>query len=376
LLKEPEETGSSYNFFASPDPNGPPQTATSLPPVPFTEENSGMPRDIETEPLPMGTPPPTIPFSEDPLPQEQCQGAIVAEATTVEYEAQETILKLPPSETNNEVLSTKKKRGRPKKQDPTDAADSGTKIISENATDGTEQQATKKKPGRPKKQETEIANEQPPAIDQKESMDEGYSTTTATKSSKKKVKRSKTTSDLPNNKASELKAEQDVIWVETNPINSATTDERTNTTAQTTAAEEIKVPKKRGRKKKEPVEEPAAAASSENQSVLQDISNIQQQSAQQEKQKDIDVEIDGEKQQALDTVDTFSHATNLPETPIVEIQNKQAAEGGEGGVATPTPQEKNKAIKQTPISSAGRVPLRVGLSRRARIAPLLKVVRK
>lgn len=372
LLKEPEETGSSYNFFASPDPNGPPQTATSLPPVPFTEENNVVPQDVETEPLPMGTPPPTIPFSEDPLPQEQ--EATVVEATTAEYEVQETIIQQPPSETDNEVPSTKKKRGRPKKQDASDAVDAEIKTISENVAEVTEQQSTKKKPGRPKKQETDTTVEQILAFDQKQTMDEADSTTTATKPSKKKVKRSKTTSDIPNTKSDEMKAEQDVVWIETNPIDTATTDNTTKNTGQTTApAEEVKVPKKRGRKKKEVVEEAAAAAaSSESQSVLQDISNIQPQ-APQEKQKDIDVEIDNSKHQAPpDGVDT-SNAANIPETPTVEIQGKPT-EGK--GVETPAPQEKNKSLKQTPISNAGRVPFRVGLSRRARIAPLLKVVRK
>lgn len=386
LLKEPgndTQTDSSYNFFGSFDPNGPSQTATSLPPVPVAEENTGMPQDVETEPLPMGTPPPTIPFSEDPLPQDQ--EAIVADTTTAEYEVQETVIQQPPSETDTEILRTKKKRGRPKKQDTSEAADSETRIISENVPGGTEQQSTKKKPGRPKKQENDATAEQLSAVeplkDQNQIMDETNSATatTAKPSKKKKVKRSKTTSDLPNNnnnnKSDEMKAEQDVVWIETNPIDSTTTDENKNNTEQTAApAEEIKVPKKRGRKKKEVVEEPpaAAAASAENQTVLQDISNIQQQAHHQEKQKDIDIEIDSMKQQVPDAVNA-SKATNIPETPTVEIQNNQA-EGK--GVETPMRQEKNKAMKQTPISSAGRVPFRVGLSRRARIAPLLKVVRK
>lgn len=375
LLKEPEETGSSYNFFASPDPNGPPQTATSLPPVPFTEENNGVPQDVEPEPLPMGTPPPTIPFSEDLLPQEQ--EASVAEVRTAEYEVQETIIQQPPSRTDNEVLSTKKKRGRPKKQDTSDAVDADIKTVSENVAEVMEQQSTKKKPGRPKKQETDTTVEQIAAVDQKQTIDEAESTTTATKPPKKKVKRSKTTSDIPNTKSDEMKAEQDVVWIETNPNDSATTENHTADKIHAVATEEVKVPKKRGRKKKEVVEEPAAtaAASTENQTVLQDISNIQHQ-APQEKQKGLDVEIDSSKDQAPpDGVDT-SNATNIPETPTVEIQSKNSKLIEEKGVETPTPQDKTKSLKQTPISSAGRVPFRVGLSRRARIAPLLKVVRK
>lgn len=375
LLKEPEEASSSYNFFASIDPNGSPQTATSLPPVLFTEDSNGIPQEIETEPLPMGTPPPTVPFSEDPVPQEQEHEAVIAEVPT-EYEVQETIVQQPPSETDNEVLSAKKKRGRPKKQDTSETADSEPKIIVEHAPEIPEQQATKKKPGRPKKQETDTTVDQPLIDYQKETMDEADSTT-ATKPSKKKVKRSKTTSDIPDTKSNDLKAEQDVVWVETNPIESAATDGKINTTEQV-APEEAKVPKKRGRKKKEVVEEAVtAAASTENHTVLQDISNIQQ-APQQERQKGIEVEINVAEQKVPDGVDT-SNSTNIPETPTVEIQSKESkqTEGGEGGgVATPTPQEKNKSVKQTPISSASKVPFRVGLSRRARIAPLLKVVRK
>jgi hypothetical protein len=197
-------------------------------------------------------------------------------------------------------------------------------------------------------------------------MHEADPTTTATKLSKKKVKRSKTTSDIPNNKSSEMDVEQDVDWIETNPIDTVTTENNAANKVQAVATEEVKVPKKRGRKKKEVVEEPPAAASTENQTVLQDISNIQQQ-APQEKQKDIDVEIDSVKQHAPDAADT-SNAT-----PTMEIQSKPTEEKG---VEIPAPQEKNKSLKQTPMSSAGRVPFRVGLSRRARIAPLLKVVRK
>lgn len=371
LLKEPEESGSSYNFFASIDPNGPPQTAASLPPVPIMEGMDGIPQDVEAESLPMGSLPPTIPFSEDPVLLEQ--EVVVAEAVAIDFEVQETIIQQPPSETDNEVSSTKKKRGRPKKQDTSEIADSEPKIIVESVPEITEQQSTKKKPGRPKKPEMDTTVDQLPTIEQKEVIDETNSTRTAAKPSKKKVKRSKTTSDIPNTKSEELKAEQDVIWIETNPIDPATTDGITNTAEYITPAEDIKVPKKRGRKKKEVVEEPAA---SENQTILQDISNIQQ-ASRQEKQKDIEVEINVAEQRApLDEGDT-SNATNLPETPTVEIQSKDSnpTEGG-GGAATPTPQERNNSVKQTLISSAGKVPFRVGLSRKARIAPLLKVVRK
>lgn len=370
LLKGPEESVSSYNFFASPDPNGPPQTATSLPPVPFTEGNDGTPQDVETEPLPMGTPPPTIPFSED-LPQEP--EASVAKVKTAGYEAQETILQQLPSETENEFLSTKKKRGRPKKQENPATAYGETKIVIENPSEVLEQPATKKKPGRPKKQEADTANDQLPVDSLGDHINEAETTELGTKSSKKKVKRSKTTSDMPITKSDELVAEPDVIWIETNPIDFATTaDGQMNITELAASAEEVKLPKKRGRKKKEVVQE--ADPSTENQAVLQDISNIQQQTAQQEKHKDNDVEMDSTKQKVADGVNT-SNATKICETPTVEIQSKDNKQAEAVEIATPT-QEKNKSLRQTPISSAGRVPFRVGLSRRAQIAPLLKFVRK
>ncbi|EED13132.1 conserved hypothetical protein [Talaromyces stipitatus ATCC 10500] len=386
------ETDSSYNYFASMGPNGPPQTANSLPSVLISEEKNSILHhfDVKTQPMPIGTPPATIPFSEDSLPQEQEE--ILERGTAAEFEIQEVTLQQPPSETDTEVWGTKKKKGRPKKQDTSEAADIEAKVTPENPSDVIEQQEVKKKTGRSKKQEIDIVAEQIGADDSTRNQNgiKGEpDSTTATKASKKKIKRSKTTSDLPHNKSSDMKSEQDVVWIETNPMDSvkrtvdkpvvSAVDEKTSITEQA-ASEEIKVPRKRGRKRKGTVEEPTSPAT-ENQAALQDISNIQQPAPQQDKQKHIEIVIDSAKNQVPDEPKT-SNATETSDTlkprdessaPNVEIQSK---EGGVEAPETPTTNEKSKPMKQTLISSTGRVPFRVGLSRRARIAPLLKVVRK
>lgn len=384
LGSEGTRTGSSYNFFASSDPNGLSQTTSLLPPL-TTEETNGA-----TLPLPTETPPPTIPFSEDaPYYQE----ASIPD-TKIENEIQEAIPQQPLSETETEVLSTKKKRGRPKKQETSDTVEAESKTASDDVVEVTEL-SVKRKPGRPKKQVDDTAVDQVLDLDTSkdgisETTNESLLTAGTSKGSKKRLKRSKTTSDIPN-KSSELIAENDVLWAETTSKDSiqdmthgsvalgnramlSAVDEKANDKYlmdEQSTVEEPKVPKKRGRKRKSTAEGPAA--STENQTVLQDISNIAP-PPQEGKQNSIDKEQDNDSSKIEDEPGTAcaTDATEKPGNHDITADVLSNEEKTENSATTP----KMQLSKTTTISSAGRVPLRVGLSRRARIAPLLKVVRK
>lgn len=133
----------------------------------------------------------------------------------------------------------------------------------------------------------------------------------------------------------------------------------------------VEAPAKRGRKKKNIVEEPPPIAASDDESAAEE--EVEQQKVLQ----DISSNISSQR---------VSSTTNKPEdTPVV---------GGENGAESRVSVEKARAMdRETPPKSSvkenvsktttaestgkqGRVPLRVGLSKRSRIAPLLKIIKK
>jgi hypothetical protein len=375
------EPDSSYNyFFASSGPKDTSQTPTVLLPA-TTEESHSATTVLNSLPIPTESPPPTIPFSED-VPYEQEQ--TIAEPIP-QYEIKETEPRQPLSETDTDALGTKKKRGRPKKQAAADIADTESKIAPDDTAEVPEQ-SVKKKPGRPKKQENEPPFDPDASRDGvPETSNESTLTVSVPKPSKKKVKRSKTTSDIPN-KPGELQTESDVIWVESRPLESAQdlgalqnesisrgTEEKPTdkdvTKEGQVAGEKTKAPKKRGRKRKETAE--GLTASTENQAVLQDISNIPHAPPQEKEKSD-------KPNSGLDNTDTPTTPKGREPSsdPIADATTNEGNVGQAAGVETPTVASAMQPAKQTPISSTGKVPFRVGLSRRARIAPLLKVVRK
>ena len=217
---------------------------------------------------------------------------------------------------------------------------------------------------------------------------------------KKKMKRGKTTS-VTVKKTYDSDVEDDVIWVDerprttnhADPLEPDTGAGNVETTPHTgpgiqsnsdTKPAQVEVipppPKKRGRKRKATSEQVPEEASKEQGDVA-------------------DAGLDGNRDQRNDTNTTPVEPHAPGEAVVNESHQKSVepsflnpsdplpdptAEKKENDEAPATPQKAGKApetpargpTKHSPISSTSRVPYRVGLSRRARIAPLLKVVKR
>ncbi|PLN83950.1 hypothetical protein BDW42DRAFT_57668 [Aspergillus taichungensis] len=216
---------------------------------------------------------------------------------------------------------------------------------------------------------------------------------------KKKMKRGKTTS-VTVKKTYDSDVEDDVIWVDERPRPTDHADPQPDTGAgnvETTphtgsgiqsngdtkpALFEVvpPPPKKRGRKRKATSEQVPEEAPKEQSDVA-------------------DPGLDGKRDQQNDT-NTTPVEPRDPSDAVVNESHQQSvepftlnpwhplpdsiAEKKENDDAPATPQKAGNApetpakgpTKHSPISSTSRVPYRVGLSRRARIAPLLKVVKR
>jgi hypothetical protein len=209
-------------------------------------------------------------------------------------------------------------------------------------------------------------------------------------SKKKKPKKGKTTTAPP-----PVSAEDDVIWIDTQPIQAEPVDttgiqnphpeetpnQDANTstllsnppqspqnptsapTAQNTSTDEKPAPKKRGRKRKQPTEQPkpdTPEAEPEAQTPNSKLAVLVDNSP-----KSIpDVVVD-----PVDPIDESIAEITTPDlsAPVPQTPKADAV----------TPKNTGKGLdKHSPISARSGVPLRVGLSKRARIAPLLKMVRK
>lgn len=194
---------------------------------------------------------------------------------------------------------------------------------------------------------------------------------------KKKVKRSKTASAVLD-KPKGAGVDDDVIWLDSNtlqvgenkPTEQADDPQRAQDAPQiapgTPQADEVPAPKKRGRKRKKLVE---ATPVSEEQPQPSDPEPTASDHA-----PTIEENPDSIPEPQIETPNLPPHpepaTTNnlLPQTP-------HRAEGKENDPATGKASHKGPT-KHSPILSTPKVPYRVGLSKRARIAPLLKVVRK
>ncbi|KAJ5159564.1 uncharacterized protein N7482_006568 [Penicillium canariense] len=211
----------------------------------------------------------------------------------------------------------------------------------------------------------------------------------ATKEPKKmKVKRSKTASTVLD-KSHGADFEDDVIWVDSRPLQ---VDE--NNTAELVAGaplqaqndpngastDEAPGPKKRGRKRKKTAEQlgseaapaskdqqqpPEAEATASNNAPT-DTSTLNPDPEPQNEPTE-PVKEDNPRQPESTTFNTVP-CEPLPQTP-------QPTKGKD--INSTTAKDSHKGpTKHSPILSTTKVPYRVGLSKRARIAPLLKVVRK
>ncbi|PYI11489.1 hypothetical protein BO78DRAFT_393423 [Aspergillus sclerotiicarbonarius CBS 121057] len=210
---------------------------------------------------------------------------------------------------------------------------------------------------------------------------------------KKKLKRGKTTS-LTLTKTYESDVEDDVIWIDERPIIPTTHDNDPTTTTTTTtrdpsnptdntnppAQEEnpptllepapaAAAPKKRGRKRKIPIEEPPIDPLPPTEFPAEPQNQHPQ--PQSDKEDTLPAEPSPKPQ---------THPEPEPETEPQEHQHQHQEEqtpDPHHQTAPTTPLKPTKGpTKHSPISSTSKVPYRVGLSRRARIAPLLKIVKR
>lgn len=228
---------------------------------------------------------------------------------------------------------------------------------------------------------------------------------------KKKLKRGKTTS-VTLHKTHEFDVEDDVIWVDDKPPNPVVyepegppLDDRVgniethkpaagveeaqgaSSTNPANAQLEPPGPKKRGRKRKKTSEQ---MESEEFTSVEEKPSQIQKEpsvnadnTTNQENHPNMQTETNPESIAALEDHIHPSPQPEREQAPVAELECEDEKENP----PPTTPQKPSKdseppadhskgPSKHSPIAATSTVPYRVGLSRRARIAPLLRVVRR
>jgi hypothetical protein len=202
---------------------------------------------------------------------------------------------------------------------------------------------------------------------------------------KKKVKRSKTASAVLD-KSNGADVDDNVIWLDPNPLQM---DE--NKTAEQTdepqraqdpplqvnpdipLVEEVSGPKKHGRKRKKTAETAPAAEEQQQPPETENTASHNTPTA----EETPDPISDPPNEVAEPTKETpqppkQEESTTSPDLPP---QTPHRPEGKENDPA-PAKGSHKGPTKHSPILSTTKVPYRVGLSKRARIAPLLKVVRK
>jgi hypothetical protein len=213
----------------------------------------------------------------------------------------------------------------------------------------------------------------------------------AKKPKKKKLKRGKTTSEVMK-KTYHSDVEDDVIWVEPRPLQVEGVDQEQKTSSedhepsvQTSSASEEKsstanvlekpAPKKQSRKRKKTTEDTGGESAQESNATMVVQAEPEEailETAKQTTSKD-----------PIPTPQHPSQPESLPPTEEKETpqtpNNPQPTntETSQDSTSETVSKDSGKGPKQhSPIASTSKVPFRVGLSRRARIAPLLKIVRK
>lgn len=214
--------------------------------------------------------------------------------------------------------------------------------------------------------------------------------TTGTKPpKKKKVKRSKTASAVLD-KSNGASVDDDVIWLDSNPIQvdenkpaEQTDDPQRAQNAplqvalQIPQAEEVPGPKKRGRKRKKTAEQlatkTAPVAEEQQQPPETETAASHKAHTTEENSTPIAEPLNETAEPTKETQESPQQESTT--TPDLPPQTPHRAEGKENDPATGKASHKGPT-KHSPILSTTKVPYRVGLSKRARIAPLLKIVRK
>ncbi|KAL4779026.1 hypothetical protein BJX76DRAFT_106583 [Aspergillus varians] len=217
---------------------------------------------------------------------------------------------------------------------------------------------------------------------------------------KKKLKRGKTTSATLT-KTYESDVEDDVIWIDERPIPTAHEDKTTSNPderSRNTAAEQPPTPKKRGRKRKKTSEQldqetivPLAIGEPDARPPVTSEETNQPQQSDAHSKSGISVVLKNKTSKRTHTPDIANPIIEEdlpPPNPPQELQppasttNTSDHSPAQKPLETPqkptdpkTPSTKGPG-KHSPISSTGKVPYRVGLSKKARIAPLLKIVKR
>ncbi|KAJ5584957.1 uncharacterized protein N7459_004757 [Penicillium hispanicum] len=316
----------------------------------------------------------------------------------------------------------KKKRGRPKKQSVPENDDDDELAMPQDSESDQMKVAEKRRPGRPPKAAADMGgNLHSPETpgDETTKLPDGANPTegiaaldsalevpgelanpVTTKPKKKKVKRSKTASAVLQ-KPRESEIDDDVIWVDSRPLQMEGSHEATPAetpapvdtaptlpeSAPTTSTEEntpvpqtelLPAPKKRGRKRKKTAEQPEQVAPAPEEP---------QQAPDPQPPKPTTTVAENTVDSHPETEQGVANAVPGPGTTPQPEHATLAAAQDEAPPQTPQRNEvpseaaagdstRKGPIKHSPISSTSKVPYRVGLSRRARIAPLLKIVRK
>jgi hypothetical protein len=310
-----------------------------------------------------------------------------------------------------EPATAKKKRGRPKKQSLSN--------VDEDDELANSRDHEFKTPGAngaidPSDSEEATENDTPASSGVSDETDDDNlgaaakpGKTEAKESKKKRTKKAKAT-PAPN----PFSGEEDVVWIDTKPLDGGSVKENVDTSTEpenpktdsnamvldsnpsippqalepttanekkTKSTDEKLAPKKRGRKRKQPAEheetpEPNNLISQTPGPRLAVVVDNSPKSAGQEVGR---TEPLVTKEQSSETPapapapadDPLPLTTSAPKPPETPCKSDSASVN--------TPQNGGKGPnKHSPISARGGVPYRVGLSKRARIAPLLKMVRK
>lgn len=307
---------------------------------------------------------------------------------------------------------TKKKRGRPKKQ-PLPINDEDDELA--NSRDHEFKNAGANGAIDPSDSEDTTENDTPASSGVSDETDEeDIGTINPGKEAKEpKKKRAKKAKAAPAPIADS--DENDVIWVDTKPIDAEISNENTDPnkgegipkqgtdatasighspniqpaqpTPSTTPAEQTvppaddkPAPKKRGRKRKQPIDQEEVSKSTDT-----DTPEPKNPGAQTPGSK-LSVLVDNSPKSASETdIQANAPVKEPTQDPIPAPVPALQATASAGSPQTPskpdagpnTPKNAGNGLeKHSPISARGGVPYRVGLSKRARIAPLLKMVRK
>ncbi|KAL1857775.1 Vacuolar protein sorting-associated protein 11 [Paecilomyces lecythidis] len=230
---------------------------------------------------------------------------------------------------------------------------------------------------------------------------------------KRKIKRGKTTSIIMK-KSYESDVEDDVIWIDEKPANGPSkagettpaahncetlvddlvegvdrdskdikpvdmTEDATKREINQAQPSEPPGPKKRGRKRKKTME-PVIAEPPIEEQIPEDTKSNEQHTALEDTTNNavpLTATDEGQSITNDNIIQEMPETRNLTPELNISTPKKPAAEPQKENTTACTPQNKTKGPdKHSPITSTSKIPFRVGLSRRARIAPLLKVVRK